>query len=248
MHLPRGGEFVALVWQSFRQQRTFVMLISFFLGVLLLGTLYHHLGTGRKGDLLSFALPVCGLTGLMAGWLTLYEDKKDNNFQFFQQHREKGIKLLIARVLSSVLMLVVLIGGFLLVPEFFEYRSLFHHLTSLDLEVFKKTALMASTTFYSVVLLCTMIFRSHVYALGVALVVGLVAVTSTVSPVEGVGFTWMFVLPLVWLLSSVCYGPTWLSGRRSWLWTGYFTIILLAAFAAPIYLLGCWLLGGESAS
>ena len=56
-------------------------------------------------------------------------------------------------------------------------------------------------------------------------------------------FSWMIALPFVWLISSIAYGPRWLSGRRSWAWTAYFAIILLVAFAVPIYLWVDWVFG-----
>jgi hypothetical protein len=92
-----------------------------------------------------------------------------------------------------------------------------------------------------------------VYSLGVALVVALVGGGTIVGTygwpgAEGTGsfatiFSWMIALPFIWLISSIAYGPTWLSDRRSWSWMAYFAIILLLAFALPIYALACWFIG-----
>ena len=248
MHLTRGGKFRALVWQSFRQQHLVVVLVSFVLGVLFFYILMQTWGmtsVNKTRYILTATIPVMAFTGFVAGWLTLYQDKKDNNFEFFQQHHESGIKLLIARVLSSFSVLGMVIGGTILAGICLIREDFLNQPNPALWQTWVKCSLMAGPTFYSAVLFCSMMFRSHVYALGVALVVGLVATPSIGAPIENTGFAWMFALPLIWLLSSIFYGPAWLSGKRSWAWPAYFTVVMAAAFAVPIYLYVCWLLGIE---
>ena len=245
--VPRGGRFGALLWQSVGQQRIVLMFCSFFLIILVtcvLGAMVNRSGSFFVGVMPSL-IPAFGLTGLGAGWLTLQHDKKNNNFEFFQQHREHGITFMIARIIPPIAVLLLLAGIALACSEEMAWRSRFR-VSAAELENLEKVALFSCAAFFSVVVLCSMIFRSQVYALGVAILVaiGWLASISRVMSFHP-EFYWMLGLPLVWLLSSVAYGPRWLSGRRSWAWTVYFTIVLLSAFTPLIYAFVCWCLGIE---
>jgi hypothetical protein len=253
--MSRGGRFGALLWQSVGQQRVVLMFCSFFMLIVAVGGLGVMLNPNTRFSegVLPALLPAFGMTGLWAGWLTLNYDKKNNNFAFFQQHREHGVALMIARIIPPIVVLLVLTAIATIYLAKMNWLLNYSMVRSGDWVPFAQELILSWLTGYCAVVPCSMIFRSQVYSLGVALVVALVGGGTIVGTygwpgAEGTGsfatiFSWMIALPFIWLISSIAYGPTWLSDRRSWSWMAYFAIILLLAFALPIYALACWFIG-----
>ncbi|MDA8563533.1 hypothetical protein N9L06_03670 [Mariniblastus sp.] len=238
LHLPRGGKFGALLWQSFAQQNNVLMLVFFGLSIFLLRNViaYWPLATANAKEAFSASLiPALGLAGLAFGWTTLCQDKMDNNREFFQQHREHGVSLLIARITCSLSALMLLVGlAFLAVKSFYPGDWIYLRTVN-QLDEWAIGVSMSGLAGYSAMLLCSMAFRSHIHAMGVALLVWLVEIWSFRAINEHAEFSWLLALPFLWLASCIFYGPAWLSGRRDWRWTAYFTVILLLAFSVPIY-------------
>ena len=234
IQLPRGGKFGALIWQSLRQQSGVLTLVFFGVIVLLIfgwASRYQVFRTGHNVELfLSSLVPVLGYAGFVAGWMALHQDKRDRNWEFFQQHREFGVWLMVARIVCSISVLLLLVG---LAVVLLDLDATFRRFNSDRWDVLSVSVLMSGIVGYAAMLLCSMVFRSHIYAIAVGLMVWL----ATIGSYESGWFAWMHALPFLWLISCICYGPAWLAGRRNWRWTVYFTIILLLAFSAPIYIL-----------
>jgi len=106
-------------------------------------------------------------------------------------------------------------------------------------------SLLSGIGAFSVTLMWSMAFRSHVYALGIGF---LLAFTLNMFVVgwatdEEFGYRWMAALPLVWLVTCFACAPAWLAGRISAAWMTWFTLVSVAAYSVPLWILIRWLVG-----
>jgi len=210
--MPGRDRFPALCWQSVRQQALMPLLAVLCLGLMAwLFGLVMEMSPRRPShpqvqlSMQTGLLFVMTMAGYGFGVAALYRDKLNSNFNFFQQHREYGRELLLARILFPLLLLsATAVVGHGIITLFTGGA------TGLGVSV------IAGLSAFTVSLMWSMAFRSHIYALGVALVLA-----STMNSFFSLWlvhkefeYTWVVVLPFVWLVTCFAYAPTWLSGRR----------------------------------
>ena len=240
LSMPSRGRFPALCWQSVRQQGVVPLLAVVALGLLV--CLFGGVVDAKVSSEWALEQMVFGLTlvlmfaGYGFGWATVYRDKLNSNFSFFQQHQEHGRELLMARVLFPLIVLWgTAMAGALGIYCFYG--------SSIDIWL----PLLSGLGAYSVTLMWSMAFRSHVYALGVGFVIALtfnVYVITWIQP-SGGDQQWMVVLPFVWLATCFACAPAWLSGRIGAAWMTWFTLVSIATFFVPLWMLIRWLVGME---
>jgi len=243
LKLPGRDRFSALCWQSVRQQALMPFLAVVSLGVMVwLFALVLEM-SDRGGFSPEVFKPmqvallfVMTMTGYGFGAAALYRDKLNSNLSFFQQHKEYGRELLLARVLLPLLLLVATMAvGHCIITWF----------TGVATDIW--LPLLSGLSGFSVMLMWSMAFRSHIYALAIGLMLALTmnGFISIWQGNDGFEYRWMAVLPFVWLITCFAYAPTWLSGRRGARWMAWFTFVSILTYAVPLWGMTCWLLGME---
>lgn len=172
--------------------------------------------------------PTAGLDAIVRG--ALYCDKLNSNLCFFQQHQEHGRELLFARVLFPI---------FLLFATTFAGTGIIYLMSGLEMKIW--LPLFLGTGAFSATLMWSMAFRSHVYALGVGL---LLTLTLHLFAYE-FGYQWMVALPFVWLATCFACALAWLAGRMSAAWMTWFTLVSVATYSVPLWIVIRWLIGME---
>lgn len=249
LEMPGRDRFPALCWQSVRQQGMLPFLALLAVGVMAcLFSLVIEMNNvnriftanqlnGQVSQAMQMGLVfVMSISGFGFGWGALYRDKLNSNFNFFQQHKEYGRTLLLARVLfPSVLLLITLAVG----------SGVIYLYTGHEVSIWP--ALLSGLGAFLATLMWSMALRSFVYTLGIGLVLSL-----TINGFIGAWLThgefeygWVMVLPFVWLATCFAYAPTWLSGRRTVGWMVWFTFVSMITFAVPLWKMTLWLLGME---
>jgi ABC-type Fe3+ transport system permease subunit len=241
--MPGRDRFPALCWQSVRQQAMMPQLALVSVGVM--AWLFYMVLDSRNlyssdlkvtQDMHIGLLLVMLITGYGFGWGALYRDKLNSNLIFFQQHREHGRELLLARVLfPAFLTLITAALGSVVIYLFSG------HTVPLWPSVLTGLAAFSATLMWSMAL------RSFIYALGIGLVLsltinGFIAAWLTNGEFQ---YGWVMVLPFVWLATCFAYAPVWLSRRRNARWMAWFTFVSMLIYAVPLWRMTRWLLGFE---
>ena len=188
------------------------------------------------------------LLGLGLAWVTLFADKRDNNVQFFRQHREHGTLFWLSRVALPIVLLTIV------VPILYVFYATGRgFLARVDDLIFIGIASFSATLVWSQVL------KSHVYLLGIGFVVSFMMFSNSQIVLDSFsddGFSPAIyfllqmtkTLPMIWLLGSLWFAPRWLAGARvsqhpSWM--VFIAVTTLMAFAVPLYLLAHLFLTGK---
>ena len=243
--MPGRGRFSALCWQSLRQQMMLPQMAIAGLGVMI--WLYCLVIYGSKGTVVATAhlqepmqmglIFVVTCIGFGFGWGALYRDKLNSNLCFFQQHQEHGRELLFARVLFPI---------FLLFATSVAGVGIIYLMSGQEATIW--LPLLLGIGAFSATLMWSMAFRSHVYALAIGSVLALTLQAFVVSP-WGLryefGYPWMAALPFVWLATCFACAPAWLAGRMSAAWMTWFTLVSVAAYSVPLWIMIRWLIGME---
>ena len=241
--MPGRDRFPALCWQSVRQQGMLpflallaVALLAWLFGLVIELNNVNPLNRRVMEPMHIGLVFVMSITGYGFGWIALYRDKLNSNLNFFQQHKEYGRELLLARVLfPALLSLTTLVVGSGVI-----YLYIGHQANMWP-------PLLSGLGAFSVTLMWSMALRSFVYTLGIGLLLSLTINGFIASWLMHGGLErgWTMVLPFLWLATCFAYAPTWLSGRRSARWMVWFTFVSIIMFAVPLWGIACWMMVGE---
>ena len=188
------------------------------------------------------------LFGLGLAWATLLADKRDNNVQFFRQHREHGTLFWLGRIALPIVLLTIVVPILYVV-----YAASWGFGARVEDLVFIGAASFSGTLMWSQVL------KSHVYLLGIGFMISVMMFTNSQFSSDSfsdapVPLAIYFLLemtktlPMIWLLGSLWFAPRWLAGARlsqhpSWI--VFIAVTTLMAFSVPLFLLAHLFLTGK---
>jgi len=237
--LPGRDRFPAMCWQSVRHQGMLpflallaVALLAWLFGLVLELNNVNPLDRQVMEPMHISLVFVMTITGYGFGWGALYRDKLNSNLNFFQQHKEYGRELLLARVLFPALLALTMLA----VGSGVVYLYTGHQVNIWP-------PLLSGLAAFAVTLMWSMALRSFVYTLGIGLVLSL-TINGFIAAwlIDGqFEHGWVMVLPFLWLATCFAYAPTWLSGRRTTRWMVWFTFVSVITFAVPLWKMACWI-------
>ena len=232
----------SLIWQSFRQFRLiFVYEVigaaALFLGFLLISALVNDFKIEPESLILSLIVPVV-IVPLIGSMFVFFVDHQDQNYRFFQQHREFGRKLWFARLLPAGLL--TLVSASLLAILIMVFSNLTWGSSAFNWLPYGCAAVLATVSVFAIGQFNSMFFRSGVFAVASALLMSIASLLVLVW-LAFLGAAWIpFFAPIPLALLAVTWwrAPQWLAdGNRfgnivlTCLTLALVTVVLLAAFA-----------------